>query len=653
MSDYVPRGGFLASTKTLAEAREGLRWFNNDRGGHNTILRLLFGFRIGKDDTLQTEVIQGGAITTFIARNGQAKFEDFVEDAVKAYEKGQIIAVIAHKTHRSLQSIKALQDDSQANLVILGQYRIADIFVDREDGNKKVIVLLRKVCDSQVWWEKAPPGFADVSSERKECCQHCKFPLVKRFVGKDAYCGRPQCPSEVDDAPKVKSEAAPSDEVAVEEPAEAIKPTTKQYKNERNRTKDAPKSSKAVRIYEPSYLHGPIQVPTPVPGAREVSLLPPAVEALDLKQLKERFKEGEEDRLLWQANLCSCGHITRRIHWTHYECRKCQARLDIKPPTLKLEDLVDEKHLNADVTHHDIIKQCWWDTDLTRHHTPAAWTNIPSLKPEPFDLIGTGLENSYIAIRFNLYDHNSLIALYPKQSTIEAGSKSQFSRLNAAVQSGEIDLRRQPVIGNDVTSDKITRHFTKNYGVHYQQAPTATDDTPFSAEPAILRDLGVELARIVNLVCKVLPDFNEHLVVGMLHQMGMKWHADGEKQIKGEIIASISLGGDATMSFGYMPEEVGRKKTEDPLKLFEFPLRGTGCIMIQVGKTLNKYYKHKVEAEGLVRFAVTARCLSEPEKKEQKKSGKRSAKKRAADKMEEAEEQKGAKKPRKQRAKKQ
>lgn len=155
----------------------------------------------------------------------------------------------------------------------------------------------------------------------------------------------------------------------------------------------------------------------------------------------------------------------------------------------------------------------------------------------------------------------------------------------------------------------------------------------------------------------------------------MGWHSDGEDDIKGNAIASVSLGGSALMSFGlhpsyshghhskqeYAPMVPGTKEEKakmdfykargtlqddkfwdvyekilkkchkhrmtDTKPILQFPIPGTGGIVIQKGKTLNTIYSHTVEATGLARLVITGRVLMTKEEKMERDKAKDQKKK--------------------------
>ena len=200
-----------------------------------------------------------------------------------------------------------------------------------------------------------------------------------------------------------------------------------------------------------------------------------------------------------------------------------------------------------------------------------------------------------------------------------------------------------------------------------------TKTTRLDDEPRVLRDMMKRVSKMTQQVTGIdCEDFNEHLPLGNYPNQYMGWHSDGENDIKGSIIAAISFGGQATMSFGltstfatgkkitkgvnkgYPPIIPGTLKQNEKTRLYkrfrdgeitekvfwkeyeaivktckapdkesiapilQFPIPGTGAIVIQRGESLNTVYHHKVESEGVARLVCTGRIMkTEFDKKNQ------------------------------------
>ncbi|KAK8062438.1 hypothetical protein PG997_014535 [Apiospora hydei] len=187
-----------------------------------------------------------------------------------------------------------------------------------------------------------------------------------------------------------------------------------------------------------------------------------------------------------------------------------------------------------------------------------------------------------------------------------------------------------------------------------------TQTTPLDDAPEVLRTVKGILIETVSQVLGRTPQFNEMLCIGNYPNMSMGWHQDGERGV-GPVVSSMSFGGEAVMKFcmhkkylvgrggkgggyaydtilpGCLEEEAKRalmaklvsgeyneKQYREQFKalmnsikvpsntkkpILEFPLPGTGALMIQFGPSLNKRYEHMVENKGIARLVLTCRTL--------------------------------------------
>ncbi|KAL8276751.1 hypothetical protein RQP46_010860 [Phenoliferia psychrophenolica] len=90
----------------------------------------------------------------------------------------------------------------------------------------------------------------------------------------------------------------------------------------------------------------------------------------------------------------------------------------------------------------------------------------------------------------------------------------------------------------------------------------------------------------------------------------MNFHDDGERGL-GPVVATLSLGGDATLSFrkkdtGKLASKGSRRPSR---KLLTLKLRH-GDITIMEGEAVQRLYEHGVEIDGKLRFAATCRKIS-------------------------------------------
>lgn len=426
----------------------------------------------------------------------------------------------------------------------------------------------------------------------------CGRPLVKRYNQLDAFCGHPRCPSTQPNGPH-----------------EEIKAST---------------------VYHQAYIE---KHPTlnNVP-AFPFSWLPPPPTQLTTQELFKVFhaKKQKDPRPLWNGWYCrDCHRFNSRVFWDKLVCRVCGQVIAIKLPDLHFEDLVGPTWLDLQ------------DSDTIGGVTVGCGVKHTILKSTA----------EYITHAFDLFEGNAVYVIYPKRKAIyqQGGFKDLFDRLWKAAQDGEIPLSRCNMESKKIPG-QLTRWFGKNYGKEYKTR-MVTETSTLDEAPTVITDITTHLSAIVEEVLGTPLEFNEVLTIGNYPKMAMSWHQDGEDKV-GPVVASLSLGGPATMRFALanefftgkgrrysyeiLPGCLGEGKKREllahkesglitpdeflrqyravvdglkppchPQKLLEFPLPGSGAVMIQKGATLNKYYLHMVENKGIARIVNTVRHLKD------------------------------------------
>ena len=338
-------------------------------------------------------------------------------------------------------------------------------------------------------------------------------------------------------------------------------------------------------------------------------------------------------------------------------------------PDLSFEDVVDQRFLDL-----------------------QDGADIPDIKvSNGVELLEPISTERHIVPGFGLYGANKTYVALPKRQVIHGprGTRDLWHRLWKAVQAGELDLERIPVttVVHVAVPGQLTKWFGANIGETYKAGRMQfTSNNAYNGVPQVIKDIREKIVEVVEEVLGDRPIFNELLAIGNYPKMEMGWHDDGEEDVKGEIIASMSLGGSAVMCFGLKNEYLaGRKSSKstkvdvdlevlpgcleeeqkrqlrqafengaitrdryeqdvrtlvlslnttskNPPPLLDFPLPGTGAVMIQVCKSsLHKYYVHKVESKGLARLVVTGRYLRSKEEREAGENASSQSKKRSHD----------------------
>ena len=251
--------------------------------------------------------------------------------------------------------------------------------------------------------------------------------------------------------------------------------------------------------------------------------------------------------------------------------------------------------------------------------------------------------------------------LFPKKKLIEGALRDLYERAYALYQSGDLELLRG--LTQSFQTGQRTAWFGVNFGVQYNMRVDVPNHTMDDCPPVIKKIIELMTDMLEEALGK-RPDFNEVLSIGNYPNQHMNYHSDGEKNVVGDVVASLSLGSLAHMSFAlnneyytgrvtkknYLPSDpivagtlketekrALKKKLDDeevneaqfqeewdaiikPLKhgqgkkmQLKFPLP-FGTAMAQCGDSVNKLYAHEVElaSGGLTRMVSTGRYLAEP-----------------------------------------
>lgn len=226
------------------------------------------------------------------------------------------------------------------------------------------------------------------------------------------------------------------------------------------------------------------------------------------------------------------------------------------------------------------------------------------------------------------------------------------------LQETDVGLKRFP-LSNSLVPGALTAHFAVNYGMPYKYV-VAVDSKSFGEAPkAILRALHrLTWAGEQAVTDGTFQKFNELLTVGYFQEQKMGFHDDGERTL-GPTIATLSLGGEATMSFrmkkrhylGFSKSGVYQMDQEPMPGCLEYErrlelyrnrytisdahrtsllneivesatmvrvpaspqiIRTTlkhGDMIVMHGENIQQYYEHAVHPSGKLRFALTCRYV--------------------------------------------
>ncbi|GAA5960144.1 hypothetical protein JCM21900_002419 [Sporobolomyces salmonicolor] len=390
--------------------------------------------------------------------------------------------------------------------------------------------------------------------------------------------------------------------------------------------------------YRPSLL-------LPFPFLPVSSLIPQPLLPRTLQSLAGSRSISDYSKESWRGFGCSaCGRLSSRSEWDRLTCAnaRCGAAVDARGRVFGAKELREELERSERAKKGGKGKGRAREGDRF-HPTYAA----QGLKVVPF-FAGGFFVGGYDGYTVELGEGSRVHHMWPavEQGYLEA------DRLFADYQRNEAGrlFRRNPLTSHRAQGSLLCQQFTQNAGSPYHHAigartypfpsdaslqSPAADGKPIIPAPACAEEACEFLKRVVPLVVGEGREtgFNEILSVAYMLGGKMNYHDDGEKGL-GPIVASVSFGADAIMSFRPKAKKAqGAKKKVDIVPATPIPVGPTtdkaalaaataarkpaavlklrlrhGHVMIMEGAEMQKAFEHMVEPEGL-RFAATARVI--------------------------------------------
>ncbi|GAA5905246.1 uncharacterized protein JCM6883_006331 [Sporobolomyces salmoneus] len=351
------------------------------------------------------------------------------------------------------------------------------------------------------------------------------------------------------------------------------------------------------------------------PNPPQNALLPQPIQPQTLQSLASSPSIRNYSRAAWRGFGCSeCGRLSSRSEWLKLNCQECGAEVDATGSSVSIDEL--QKATRKEVRGR---KPTAFGQPLIR------LDSIPQRSLE-------GIEG-YDGQTYELADGAKVHHLWP---TLVEGY-DEANRLFQGYQGKEAGklFKRNPLTIHRAQGALLCQQFTWNGGKEYLHA-IAAETYPFdeSSSTPSLHDfenasdsstrfaapcakeacdyLQSTVARVVSPDNVAQTAFNEILSVAYMEGGMMNYHDDGERGL-GSVVASISLGADATMSFRRKEKKSKKKRndSEPTPRGCKISLRlklRHGDICIMEGPEMQKLFEHAVEPEGL-RFAATARLV--------------------------------------------
>ncbi|KAK4446971.1 hypothetical protein QBC34DRAFT_410717, partial [Podospora aff. communis PSN243] len=260
----------------------------------------------------------------------------------------------------------------------------------------------------------------------------------------------------------------------------------------------------------------------------------------------------------WRAYVCiECCAFNQRTHWSYLQCRRCRRIEFIRLPNIDVTDLLNNHFtgLRGQLPMDDAFLESNIDQFIKSGKGVMGRTKLHTTR--------------YTFERFDLGHNNSVMVGFPNWEVIvkELGpsfhSLWDLTRTDGSGKPPLLDLVRAPTrtgLGASEEGKTLTAWFGRNFGIPYtarmkmpndpmDQAPETVLELLEFLEENVKEALAASGAADSTTAHTLSPRFNEALPIGNYPGQGMHWHSDDEKGVVGDIVASVSLGGLAHMSF--------------------------------------------------------------------------------------------------------
>ncbi|KAJ4386629.1 hypothetical protein N0V93_009527 [Gnomoniopsis smithogilvyi] len=194
------------------------------------------------------------------------------------------------------------------------------------------------------------------------------------------------------------------------------------------------------------------------------------------------------------------------------------------------------------------------------------------------------------------------------------------------------DFRRNAARCSGSSIETLTRHFTQNFGAHYDFG-VKVDDTSFEEAPDVILKSLVHLSHMgkqaVGSTLKVFHQENYKAVLGStilepwkqpnellalayMEKDTISYHDDGEDQLTG-VISTLSLGSPASMKLRFKSTKADKSKGTKGNKAYlvlDVQLQH-GDVVTMCDTRLQAFTEHTIVPVGIRRFAMTSRVIRE------------------------------------------
>ncbi|CAJ2503680.1 Uu.00g110740.m01.CDS01 [Anthostomella pinea] len=317
-----------------------------------------------------------------------------------------------------------------------------------------------------------------------------------------------------------------------------------------------------------------------------------------------------------------CFYCSRRVLWHEWRCENpsgCEYVLHIPIREVPMNHIMAETAASILRRRQKFIHT---DNDVLAFTTFGQGYDMATFYlPGETDARG---EHDYVG---------SITIFRPTKTTLErpGGLNDLFMSMQDAVRERKINLRRNPARNKGHRIEELTSHFTSNIGADYKFGVVVATSSGFDEAPVPVMQALNRLTWAGETATKMttrdvsrhginadkasMPDefreFNEQLILGYFEESKISYHDDGEKEL-GPTVATLSLGSPSVMCFRPKknkrigPQSTMHKKNRPPMVSFVLE---HGDMVAMHGTDIHKHYEHKVDPEGIMRYALTCRYI--------------------------------------------
>ncbi|KAJ4419637.1 hypothetical protein N0V82_004832 [Gnomoniopsis sp. IMI 355080] len=347
-----------------------------------------------------------------------------------------------------------------------------------------------------------------------------------------------------------------------------------------------------------------------------------------------------------------CHHCDSRVFFSYWKCGSCGLVHMAEPDPYPLAEIEKETHDHIKKLSNSKSSELFKEDGTTiymaepedshpnRNSSSKKHANKPEAVPsDPKGFVtkfSTEDERSIRTIYMILNpDGNfigSLVHERPSTALKESlcGADELWNKIQEPGVTKEFKRNAARCPGSKV--ETLTRHFTQNFGAHYDFG-VKVSDTSFEAAPNVVLKSLVHLSHMgkqaVEATQKIFQEEgykavvdstimepwkqpNELLALAYMEKDTISYHDDGEEQLNG-VISTLSLGSPASMKVRFKSIKADKSKATKASKAYlvlDVHLQH-GDVVTMCDSCLQAFTEHTIVPVGIRRFAMTSRVIKE------------------------------------------